>query len=80
MKCVENDGESSVQKPEKLEVSHLGFAYPGGTDIYEDITFRHSRDRSSVLPGQLHPANRHLARRFCVNILIREASVLLVMS
>lgn len=46
MKCVENDGESSVQKPEKLEVSHLGFAYPGGTDIYEDITF-------SAQPGQI---------------------------
>ena len=46
MICVEDESESKVQKPGGLEVSNLGFAYPGSTKIYEDITF-------SVEPGQI---------------------------
>ena len=46
MKCVEHESESRVQKQAELTVSHLSFAYPGGTDIYEDITF-------SAKPGQI---------------------------
>ena len=43
---MEHESESRVQKQAELTVSHLSFAYPGGTDIYEDITF-------SAKPGQI---------------------------
>lgn len=46
MKEEEHEDESSIQKPGKLEVSHLSFAYPGGHTIYEDVTFW-------AKPGQL---------------------------
>ena len=37
MKCVEHESESRVQKQAELTVSHLSFAYPGGTEDDESI-------------------------------------------
>lgn len=38
--------EVCIQKPAELEVSKLGFSYPDGTRVYEDISF-------SAKPGQI---------------------------
>lgn len=46
MKEVNFDDESYVQKAEKLEVTKLSFAYPGGRRIYENLSF-------TAEPGQI---------------------------
>ena len=76
MKCVEHESESRVQKQAELTVSHLSFAYPGGTDIYEDITFSAKPGQIIGVTGAVRPASLRLERHFCANILIREVSVL----
>lgn len=40
MNSVEYDDISRVKDKAELDVEHLSFAYPGGSDIYRDVTFK----------------------------------------
>lgn len=46
MKLQDESSETSVPPPAKLEVRHVGFAYPGSSEIYKNICF-------SAEPGQI---------------------------